>query len=155
MDNPSHGPSIKKAKVLNKSPNTFNNVLEPNYTISFSTKEGDPPTIVSGGDSATKDDDSAPKDDDSAPKDNVSTSRIDNSALNISVSTIGNDNSSTKGYNSGTGANGSAIKDNISPTTNTDPPIALEPPISIRYFENYLSWIVDLDYDSFRFIRKG
>jgi hypothetical protein len=33
--------------------------------------------------------------------------------------------------------------------------MALEPPVSIRYFENYLSWIVDLDYDSFRFIGKG
>jgi hypothetical protein len=117
--------------VLNKSPNTLNNVLELNYIISFSTKEGDPLTIVSGGDSATKDNNSA-------PKDNISTSRIDNSTLNISISTIGNNNSSTKGYNSSIGANSSATKDNISLITNADPPIALEPPVSIRYFENYL-----------------
>jgi hypothetical protein len=131
-DNPSHGPLIKKAKVLNKSPNTLNNVLEPNYTISFSTKEGDLPTIVSG-------EDSAPKDDDSTLKDNVSTSRIDDSTPNVSVSIIGNDDSSTKGCDSSIGANSSAIKDNVSLITNTNPPIALEPPVSIRYFENYLS----------------
>jgi hypothetical protein len=129
--------------------------LEPNYTISFSTKEGDPPTIVSRGDSTTKDDNSTPKDNDSTLKDNISTSRINNSTPNINISTIGNNNSGIKGYNSSIGANSSATKDNISLITNTDPPIALEPPISIRYFENYLSWIVDLDYNSFRFIRKG
>ena len=47
IDNSSYSPLIKKAKVLNKSPNTLNNVLELNYTISFSTKEGDLLTIVS------------------------------------------------------------------------------------------------------------
>jgi hypothetical protein len=126
----------------------LNNILELNYTISFSTKEGNPLTIVSRGDSAIKDDNSA-------LKDNISTSRINNSALNINISTIGNNNSSIKGYNSSIGANSSAIKDNISLITNANPPIALESPVSICYFENYLLWIVDLDYNSFRFIRKS
>ena len=62
IDDPSYSPSIKKAKVLNKSPNTLNDVLEPNYTISFSTKEGDPPAIVSREDSALKDNNSSLKD---------------------------------------------------------------------------------------------
>jgi hypothetical protein len=124
--------------VLNKSPNILNNILELNYTISFSTKEDDPPTIVSRGDSNTKDNNSAPKDNNSALKDNISTLRINNSTPNISISIIGNDNSGIKGYNSGIGANSSAIKDNISLTTNANPPIALESPINIRYFENYL-----------------
>ena len=132
IDNPSYSPLIKKAKVLNKSPNTLNDVLELNYTISFSTKEGNLPTIVSREDSALKDNNSA-------LKDNVSTSRINDSTLNISISIIGNNNSSTKGYNSSIRANSSTTKDNISLTTNTNLPIALEPPISIHYFENYLS----------------
>jgi hypothetical protein len=135
IDNLSYSPLIKKAKVLNKSPNTLNDVLELNYTISFSTKEGNLLTIVSREDSTLKD--------------NISTSRINNSALNISISTIGNDNSSIKGYDSSIGANSSAIKDNISLITNTNPLIALEPPVSIYYYENYLSWIVDLNYNSF------
>jgi hypothetical protein len=142
MDDSSRGPLIKKAKVLNKSPNMLNNILEPNYTISFSTKEGDPLTIASRGDSAIKDDDFT-------LKDNISTSWINNSTPNISISTIGNNNSSIKGYNSGIGANSSAIKNNISLITNADSLIALEPPINIYYFENYLLWIVDLDYNSF------
>ena len=145
MNNPSYSPSIKKAKVLNKSLNTLNNVLEPNYTISFSTKEGNPPAIVSREGSTTrdnnstlKDNNSTLKDNNSTLKDNVLTSRIDDSTLNISVSTIRNNNSSIKGYNSSIGANSSTTKDNISLTTNTNPLIALEPPVSIRYFENYL-----------------
>jgi len=142
IDNPSHSPLTKKAKVLNKSPNILNDILEPNYTISFSTKEGDLPAIVSR-------EDSAPKDNNSSLKDNVLTSRINDSAPNISVSTTRNDDSSTKGYNSSIGANNSATKDNIGLMTNTDPLTALEPPISIHYFKNYLLWIVDLDYDSF------
>jgi len=132
IDNPSYSPLIKKAKVLNKSPNTLNDVLELNYTISFSTKEGNLPTIVSREDSTLKDNDST-------LKDNDSTSWIDNSAPNISISTIGNNNSSKKGYNSSIGANSFTTKDNVSLTTNTNSPIALEPPISIYYFENYLS----------------
>jgi len=131
IDDPSYSPLIKKAKVLNKSPNILYNVLELNYTISFSTKEGDPPTIVSREDSALKDNNSS-------LKDNISTSRINNSTLNISVSTTRNNDSSTKGYDSSIGANNSAIKDNISLITNTDPLIALESLISIYYFKNYL-----------------
>jgi len=138
IDNPSYSPLIKKAKVLNKSPNILNNVLELNYTISFSTKEGNLPTIVSREDSTIRDNDSTLKDNNSTLKDNVFTLWINNSALNISVSTIGNNNSSIKGYNSSIGANSSTIKDNISLITNTNPPIALESPISIYYFENYL-----------------
>jgi len=147
-DDPGRGPSTKKAKVLDKSPDTLNDVLEPNHTVSFSTEEGDPPATASG-------EDSAPKDDDSAPKDDVSTSRIDDSAPNVSVSTTGNDDSGTKGCDSSIGANDSATKDNVGPTTDADPLTASEPPVGIRYFENCLSWIVDLDYDSFRFIGKG
>jgi hypothetical protein len=131
MNNPSYSSLIKKAKVLNKSPNIFNNILEPNYTISFSTKEGNLPTIVSRRDSTIKDNNST-------LKDNISTSRINNSIPNISISTIRNNNSSIKGYNSSIGANSSTTKDNINLITNTNSPIALEPSISIYYFENYL-----------------
>jgi len=138
IDNSSYSPLIKKAKVLNKSPNTLNNVLELNYTISFSTKEGNLPIIVNREDSTIRDNNSALKDNNSTLKDNVFTLWINNSALNISVSTIGNNNSSIKGYNSSIGANSSTIKDNISLITNTNPPIASEPPISIYYFKNYL-----------------
>jgi len=131
IDNPSYSPSIKKAKVLNKSPNILNNVLELNYTISFSTKKGDLLAIVSKEDSTLKNNNST-------LKDNISTSRIDNSTLNISVSITRNNNSSIKGYNSSIRVNNSTTKDNISLITNTDSLIALEPFISIRYFENYL-----------------
>jgi len=138
INNPSYSPLIKKAKVLNKSPNILNNVLEPNYTISFSTKEGNLLTIISKEDSTIRDNNSTLKNNNSTLKDNISTSWINNSTLNISISIIGNNNSSIKGYNSSIGANSSIIKDNISLITNTNSPIALEPPISIYYFENYL-----------------
>jgi hypothetical protein len=128
MDNPGRGPSIKKARILNNSPNILNDVLELDYTISFNTKEGDLLAIVSRKDSITKGDSSTLKD---------------------SVSTTGDDNSTTKGYDSTIGGNSSSIEDSTSLKTNTEPLIASEPFISIRYFENYLSWIVDLNYDSF------
>jgi len=144
-NNLSYSSLIKKVKVLNKLLNILNNVLELNYTISFSTKEGNLLAIVSREDSTIRDNNSTLKDNDSTLKDNnstlknnVSTSRIDNSAPNISISTTRNDNSSTKGYNSSIRVNNCATKDNISLITNTNPLIALKPLISIRYFENYL-----------------
>jgi len=70
IDDPSYSPLIKKAKVLNKSPNILNNVLELNYTISFSTKEGNLLTIVSREDSTIRDNNSTLKDNDSTLKDN-------------------------------------------------------------------------------------
>ena len=73
INNPSYSPLIKKAKVLNKSPNILNNVLEPNYTISFSTKEGNLLTIVSREDSTIRDNNSALKNNNSTLKDNNST----------------------------------------------------------------------------------
>jgi len=124
-NNPSYSPLIKKAKGLNKSPNILNNVLELNYTISFSTKEGNLLAIVSREDSTMRDNNSTLKDNNFTLKDNISTSWIDNSTLNISIFTTRNNDSSTKGYNSSIRANNSIIKDNISLTTNTDPPIAL------------------------------
>jgi hypothetical protein len=119
---------IKKARILDNSPDTLNDILELDYTISFSTKEGDLLVIVSEKDSVMKGDGSTPKD---------------------SVSITGDDDSITKGYDSIIGGDGSSIEDSASLKTNAEPPIALEPPVSIRYFENCLSWIVDLDYDSF------
>jgi hypothetical protein len=62
IDNPSYSPLIKKAKIRNNSPNTFNNVLEPDYTISFSIEEGNPPITISCKDSTTKDNNSTIKD---------------------------------------------------------------------------------------------
>jgi hypothetical protein len=39
--------------------------------------------------------------------------------------------------------------------TKVKPPLVLIPLNSIYYFEYYLSWIIDLNYNSFRFISKN
>ena len=117
IDNPSYSSLIKKAKVLNKSPNILNNILELDYTISFNTKKGNLLITISKKDSIIK---------------------SNSSTLKDSIYIIGDNNSTIKGYNSTIGGNSFSIEDSTSLKTNTKPPITLEPLISIYYFENYL-----------------
>jgi ribosomal protein S30 len=94
MDDPNHGPLIKKIKVYNNSPNIPNRALEL-----------DPPTSSN----LVKD-----------------TSPVPINSENPTIENI-----------------------IITLKSKVKPPLVLIPLVSICYFEYYLSWIVDLDYNSF------
>jgi hypothetical protein len=130
-NNFSYSPLIKKARILNNSLITLNNILELDYIISFSTKEGDLLAIISKKDFIIKSNSST-------LKDSIFTIGNDNSALKNNIYTTGNNDSTTKSYDFTIRGNSSSIENSISLKTNTEPLIALEPLISIRYFENYL-----------------
>jgi ribosomal protein S30 len=100
MDDPDHGPLIKKTKVYNDSPNIPNRALESDPPTSSNPVKDTPPVPIDG----------------------------ENPTIENII---------------------------ITSKSEVEPPLVLTPLISIRYFEYCLSWIVDLDYDSFRFVSKN
>jgi hypothetical protein len=100
MDDPNHGPLIKKIKVYNDSPNIPNGALE-----------SDPPTSSN----LVKDTPPVPIDSENPTIENIIIT----------------------------------LKSKVKPL------LVLIPLVGIRYFKYCLLWIVDLDYNSFRFISKN
>jgi ribosomal protein S30 len=94
MDDPNHGPLIKKTKVHNDSPNIPNRALELDPPTSSNLVKDTPPVLINS----------------------------ENPIIENIITTL---------------------------KSKVEPPLVLTPLVGIHYFKYCLSWIVDLDYDSF------